>query len=139
MSEQNETKNEGRHHDDKDSKDKDKEHKAKSLLAEVAQRVKGTNDIVQETYITKLVQKEVENRVDLLDKAMQKRFACLDALNKINRPDVEHCDRDGKVIGGHYTKERSKAIKDAEEALGKVENAIDKALGGDWSKLKELK
>jgi hypothetical protein len=133
---QNETMNEGRHpHDDSDTK----ENKAKSLLAEVANRVKGTNDIVQETYITKLVQKEVEQRVDLLDKAMQKRFACLTELNKVNRPDVETFGADGKLASSTYTKERLKAIKDAKEALAKIENAIDKALAGDWSKVKELK
>jgi hypothetical protein len=135
---QNESKNEGRQPHQSDDGDT-KENKAKSLLAEVANRVKGTNDIVQETYITKLVQKEVEQRVDLLDKAMQKRFTCLTELNKINRPDVETFDADGKLASGTYTKDRLKAIKDAKENLAKVENAIDKALAGDWSKVKELK
>lgn len=116
-----------------------KENKAKSLLAEVAERVKGSNDLVQEAYISKLVTKEVEQRVDLLDKAMQKRFTCLSELNKVNRPDVETFDADGKLASGTYTKDRLKMIKEAKEALAKVENAIDKALAGDWSKVKELK
>ena len=126
MSEQEETKNEGRHPHHNDDGDT-KENKAKELLAEVAKRVKGTNDIVQETYITKLVQKEVEQRVDLLDKAMQKRFSCLTELNKVNRPDVETFDADGKLASGTYTKERLKAIKDA-KAFGAV-SGMRKILG----------
>jgi len=138
MSEQNETKEETVH-TVVDEGAPAKENKAKGLLAQVAERVKGAGDVIQERYIDTLVQKEISERVALLDKAMQKRFTCLSELNKVNRPDVETFDADGKLVTGTYTKERIKAIREAKEQLGKVENAIDKALGGDWSKVKELK
>lgn len=138
MSEQNETKEETVHVVVDDGAH-NKENKAKGLLAQVAERVKGSGDVIQERYIDTLVQKEISERVGLLDKAMQKRFTCLSELNKVNRPDIEAFDAEGKLVVGHFSKERIKAIRDAKEQLGKVENAIDKALGGDWSKVKELK
>jgi len=114
-----------------------KESVASGLLATVAERVKASNPEVQRRYIDTLVEKEVSSRVDLLDKAMQKRFQCLTELNKVNRPDIEAFDSEGKLAHGHFSKERLKAIKDAKEALAKVEASIEKALvGGDWGKLK---
>jgi hypothetical protein len=139
MSNETETKNESVHVVVDDDNDKSKENKAKGLLAQVAERVKDSGDLIQETYITKLVTKEVEQRVDLLDKAMQKRFTCLSELNKVNRPDIEAFDELGKLVSGNFSKDRVKAIRDAKEQLQKVETAIDKALGGDWTKVKELK
>ncbi len=124
---------------DDGDQDKSKDNKAKGLLAQVAERVKGSGSAIQERYINTLVEKEITDRVGLLDKAMQKRFTCLSELNKVNRPDVETFDAEGKLVSGTYTKERIKAIREAKEALAKVENAIDKALGGDWQKVKELK
>ncbi len=117
----------------------DKESRVKWLLAQVTERIKSSDNLIQETYIAKLVAKEVEQRVDLLDKAMQKRFTCLSELNKINRPDIEAFDILGKLVSGHFSKDRIKAIREAKEQLAKVESAIDKALAGDWTKVKELK
>jgi hypothetical protein len=114
-----------------------KESAAAGMLATVAEKVKGANPEVQKRFIEKLVEKELDERVGLLDKAFQKRFTCLTELNKVNRPDEEKFDANGAKIFESYTKERLKAIKDAKEALGKVEGAIEKALAGDWSKVKE--
>jgi hypothetical protein len=140
MSNENETQNETTHVVvDDGGQDKSKDNKAKGLLAQVAERVKGAGDVIQERYIDTLVQKEITERVGLLDKAMQKRFTCLSELNKVNRPDIEAFDAEGKLVSGNFSKERIKAIREAKEALAKVENAIDKALGGDWQKVKELK
>jgi hypothetical protein len=114
-----------------------KESVASGLLATVAERVKGSNPEVQQRYIDTLVEKEVSSRVDLLDKAMQKRFQCLTELNKVNRADIEAFDSEGKLAHGHFSKERLKAIKDAKENLAKIEGQIEKALvNGDWGKLK---
>ena len=117
-----------------------KDTAATGLLAAVAERVKNSNPEVQRRYIDTLVEKEVSARVDLLDKGMQARFQCLTELNKINRPDIEHFDAEGKPAGGHYSKDRVKAIREAKEKLAKVEHALEKALvGNEWQKLKELK
>lgn len=114
-----------------------KESVTTGLLHTIAERVKASNPTVTERWVETEVEKEVANRVGLLDKAMQKRFQCMSELNKINRPDIEYFDSSGGSNGGHFTKERLKAIKDAKEALAKVENALEKALNGDWSKVKE--
>jgi len=114
-----------------------KESVTTSLLQSIAERVKASNPTVTERWIDTEVEKEVTNRVGLLDKAMQKRFQCMTELNKINRPDVVTYDADEKPVSGTYTKDRLKAIKDAKEALAKVENALEKALAGDWTKVKE--
>jgi len=116
-----------------------KESVAASLLATIAEKVKNSAPEVTRRYAESQAEKEISARVDLLDRGMQKRFSCLYELNKVNRPDVVTYDVDGKETGtGTYTKERVKAIKDSKEALAKIENALEKALGGDWSKLKEI-
>jgi hypothetical protein len=114
-----------------------KESVAKGLLASIAERVAGSNPVVTQRYIDSQVEKEVGDRVNLLDKGMQKRFQCMTELNKVNRPDNETFNADGSLASGTFSKERLKAIKDAKEALAKIEGALEKALGGDWSKLKE--
>ncbi len=114
-----------------------KESVAKGLLATIAERVATSNPVVTQRYIDTQVEKEITDRVALLDKGMQKRFQCLTELNKVNRPDQETFNADGSLASGTYSKDRLKAIKDAREALAKIEGALEKALGGDWSKLKE--
>jgi len=114
-----------------------KESVTTSLLQSIAERVKASNPTVTERWIDTEVEKEVANRVGLLDKAMQKRFTCMTELNKINRPDVVTYDSSEQIVSGTYTKDRLKAIKDAKEALAKVENALEKAFAGDWTKVKE--
>jgi len=117
-----------------------KETAASGLLAAVAERVKGSNPEVQRRFMDTLVENEISSRVGLLDKGMQRRFQCLTELNKVNRPDVEHFDGEGKATAGHFTKERVKAIREAKEALGKTEKALEEALvNNNWQKLKELK
>jgi len=114
-----------------------KKTKAQELLADIAAKVKDSGPAVVEKYIAASVQKEIDSRVDLLDKAIQKRFELLGALGKVNRPDVVTYDAEGKEASGTYTKPRLEEIKKAKEALEKHENALEKALiSNDWSKLK---
>ena len=114
-----------------------KKTKAQELLADIAAKVKDSGAEVVQKYIEKSVQKEVESRVDLLDKAIQKRFELLGALGKVNRPDVITYDAEGKEASGTYTKPRLEEIKKAKESLEKHEAALEKALiNNDWTKLK---
>lgn len=118
----------------------EKDSAVTGMLASIADRIKASNPEVTQRWQDAQVEKEVSARVDLLDKGMQRRFQCLGELNKVNRPDVEHFDGDGKPSGGHFTKERVKAIKDAKDALAKAEHALTEALTkNNWQKLKELK
>ncbi len=114
-----------------------KKSKVQELLADIAAGIKDSGAAVAERYVTRSVEKEVEARVDLLEKAVQKRFELLAALGKVNRADAVTFDADGKEASATYTKPRLEEIKKAKEALAKHEEALDKALvGNDWSKLK---
>ncbi len=114
-----------------------KKSKAQEVLADIAARVKDSGPEVVEKYIEASVKKEVEGRVELLDKAIQKRFELHGALGKVNRPDVITYDAEGKEASGTYTKPRLEEIKKAKEALDKHEGALEKALiSNDFSKLK---
>lgn len=114
-----------------------KDSKAQGLLAEVADKIKGSGDAVRQRLVDAMVEKELAQRVDLLDKAFQKRFELLTALRKIDRADQETYNADGTVATQSYTKARLDEIKKAKEALEKHENALEKALSSnDFSKLK---
>lgn len=114
-----------------------KESKAQGLLAEVADKIKGSGEAVRQRLVAAMVEKEVSQRVDLLDKAFQKRFELLTALRKVDRADQETYNADGTVATQSYTKARLEEIKKAKEALEKHENALEKALtSNDFSKLK---
>ncbi len=114
-----------------------KESKAGTLLAEIADRIKNSGDAVRGRLADKLVEKEVEQRVDILDKAFQKRFELANNLNKVNRADEVKKDADGKVIFESWSDARRDEVKKAKEAIEKHENALEKALSSnDFSKLK---
>lgn len=116
-----------------------KESAAGNIIATIAAKVKDSNPEVQRRFIESQVDAEITSRVGLLDKAMQKRFQCMTELNKVNRADIETFNADGSTASATFSKDRLKAIKDGKEALAKVESAIEKAIAGDWSKVKELK
>lgn len=112
---------------------------AGNLLAEVSELVKNSTPKVRTRLVETLVEKEVQSRADILSKALDMRQAASSEFRKVNCPDVVTFDVNGKEAGGTYTKERLKEIKDKREKFQKIETAIEKALSGDWSKVKELK
>jgi hypothetical protein len=115
----------------------DKDTKASGLLAEVADKIKGSGEAVRARLVDAMVEKELASRVECLDKAFQRRFELLTNLRKIERPDTETYNADGTVASASYTKARIEEIKKAKEALEKHENALEKALStNDFSKLK---
>lgn len=110
------------------------------VLGMIAEKIKSSRDDVRKKLIALRVDRELDVRVDLLDKAFAKRAEADKALKKVNRPDVEHNDGDGNPVPGVYTKARTKEIKDAKDKLAKIEKAITSALTEDnFGKLKELK
>ena len=115
-----------------------KETKAQGLLADVANRVRESGPTVYGRIRDAMVEKEVAARVDLLDKALQKRFQLLTDLRKVDKPDNESFNADGTVASATYSKARLEEIKKAKEALAKHESALEKALANnDFGKLKE--
>lgn len=117
----------------------DKATAASELLVQIAARVKASAPQVTARYIDSQVEAEIANRAGLLDKAMQHRFKLQGDLRKVDRPDEEKFDANGKVVQAFYTKPRLEEIKKIKEALVKVEKAIDLAVtSNDWSKIKEV-
>lgn len=115
-----------------------KETKAQGLLADVATRIRESGPEVYNRLRDAMVEKEVSSRVDLLDKAFQKRFQLMTDLRKVDKPDHEAFNADGSLASGTYSKARLEEIKKAKEALAKHENALEKALAtNDFGKLKE--
>lgn len=114
------------------------EAKAQSLLAEVADRIKSSGSTVYNRLVEAMVAREVEERVGLLDKGLQKRYQLMTDLRKVDKPDNETFNADGTLALGTYSKPRLEEIKKAKEALAKLESALEKALvGNDFGKLKE--
>ena len=115
-----------------------KETKAQGLLADVADRIKQSGPEVYNRLRDAMVEKELAERVSLLDKGVQKRFQLMTELRKVDKPDNETFNADGSLASGTYSKPRLEEIKKAKEALAKHENALEKALAhNDFSKLKE--
>ena len=115
-----------------------KENKAQGLLADVADRIRESGPAVYSRLRDAMVEKEIAERVSLLDKGLQKRFQLTTELRKVNKPDQETFNADGSLASGTYTKARLEEIKKAKEALAKHESALEKALASnDFSKLKE--
>lgn len=114
------------------------ESKAQGLLALVAEKVKESGPVVYQRMVETLVEKEISDRVNLLDKALQKRFQLQVDLRKANKPDVETFNADGSTATQSFTKGKLEEIKKAKEALEKHEQALEKALASnDWNRLKE--
>lgn len=114
-----------------------KKTKAQEMIAEIATLVKGSGEEIVRRYITRSAEQEVAQRVDLLDKAFQKRYELIAALGKVNRADEVKKDADGKVIFESWSDSRREEVKKAKEALEKHENSLEKALTtNDFSKLR---
>lgn len=109
------------------------------LLAEVADRLENSGSDVYNRLRDEMVEKEIVDRVGLLDRAIQKRFTLVNDLRKIDKADVENFDAEGKPAFSAYSKPRIEEIRKAKEALAKIDNALDRALNAnDFGKLKEI-
>lgn len=112
--------------------------KVELLLATVAARVKDSGGDVQNRVIDAMVEKEVKERSEILDRALQKRFQLLMDLKKVDKPDIILKNRDGSTQSSSWSPAKCEEIKKAQEALDKLEANITKALeSNDWGKLKD--
>ena len=115
------------------------------VLNEVAERLKNSGPVVRESLINLMTNREVTRRMELLDKACAKHRELIKEANKARRPEKKGFKLvDGKMQEAEtvFTKEEadaySKAVKEAEEKLTKLEVAMAKALDDNsWEKLTE--
>lgn len=110
------------------------------LLYVVANKIKDSGARVIDIVIDRLVSAEIENRVDLITKAIKYHDFLKKQLNKINRPDVRQFDTNGNEV--LFTSEaRRKDIDKQQENLNKLKTVIDNALNTNteesFRKLKE--
>ncbi|MDO8660404.1 MAG: hypothetical protein Q7K43_00805, partial [Candidatus Woesearchaeota archaeon] len=112
-----------------DDKQVKKVEQAKELLTDVAERVKGSGTQVYEKLRDTLVDREVGERVVLLEKALVQRNQTISELRKLEKPDVETFDADGKVLSASWSKQRTEELKKKREQLQRLETAFDNALG----------
>lgn len=108
-----------------------------AALAEVQERIKSSPEVVKAKLIARLADREIDSRVELMDKALVK----LDDLRKEvykAKADQVTFNEDGTKTAETYSKAALDARNKAKEELDKWEQMIEKALvEGDFSKLKE--
>lgn len=111
---------------------------ANDLLSAVSEAVKGSTQQVKDRLRDLLIEREISNRVELLDKALVKLKEAKKELDKI-RPDMESYDEDGKKVSSTYSKAKLDERKKATELKDKIEKALEQALEGEsFDKLREL-
>ncbi len=109
-----------------------------AVLAEVAEKVKGSNTQVRERVVSALVEKEVASRAKLLDDSLAKLVELERGLKKM-KPDIETVSAEGAVQTA-WSKKAFDEHKKAKERFEALEKAVEAALDGDkeqWAKLRE--
>lgn len=107
-----------------------------ALLNQVADAIKNSDKTVQDKFTSLLVDKEINARVDMLDKAFTQLKETQSNLKKC-KPDQQSLDGSGKVVSETYTKAKFEERKKLMDQADLLEKMINKALSGDWSKIKE--
>jgi hypothetical protein len=108
-----------------------------TVLAEVADALKGSNEAVKGRLKSALVEREVLKRVDLLDRGLAKLRDLKSEVNKI-RPPVTFT-ADGGKVEGTFSKADFETLKKAKEKVSKLEAALEKAFQGqEFDKLTNL-
>ena len=111
-----------------------------TVLSEVAEQLKNSAPAVQDQLKKVLVERELNKRVDILDKALTKLSELKRDVSKV-KPDVETFNEDGTKVSALFSKAKLEERKKAQEALDKLTKLIEVALsptpGDAFSKLSE--
>ena len=114
-----------------------KQSVATDLLASVAETLKNSTDTVRARLTQTLVERKLASRVDLLDKGLTKLTDARNELKKM-RPDQVSISGDG-TKNETFSKDAWDKKAKAEEALAKLEKAVEQALTGEsFDKLQEM-
>lgn len=113
------------------------EQNANAVIAAVSERVNNSAPDVREKLITTLSDRQIQERVELLDAGLKKLKELDVAIKKI-KPDHIVMDAKGAEISSGYSKAVVEELKKAQEAHQKMEEALNLALDkNDFSKLKD--
>lgn len=109
-----------------------------SIKTEAKEQIKAKNATIRETVIERLVEAELDNRATILAKAIEDREKKDRDLKKI-KPDNVVYDAATSEKKETYTAAKFEERKKAQEAINKLDKAIDAALAVDpnWDELKK--
>lgn len=120
-----------------DTTDDTKKSGASDVLAQVAETLKNSTDTIRARLTATLVERKLASRVDTLDKGLLKLQEGRNDLRKLKADQVS-IDADG-TKRETFSKDAWEKKNKAEEALGKLEKAVEAALSGEsFDKLQEL-
>lgn len=99
------------------------------LLSEVSDVLKNSSATVRDKLKSVLVERELNKRVDTLDKSFVKLKEAKKALDKIKPADM--FDNEGKKVQGYFTKQQAEEFQKAKGLVSKLEAALEQALSGE--------
>lgn len=112
----------------------------RNLADEITSKVNGSKDAVRAQLVARFSDREINSRVDVLEKAFEHHKVLKNALNRV-KPDTITYDGDGKVASATFTKTALDAKKKIEEGYKKFDAALTTALESgtaeSFTKLKE--
>ena len=116
--------------------------KVTELLEKVGSNIKDSHSVVAERVIANLTEKEVQSRTDAFTAVLGKLEESRKAAKKI-KPDSETyaVGEDGAPATKptySFSKAKLEELRKNAEEQKKLEEALNKALDGDFSKVKEL-
>ena len=117
----------------------DEESVTQALRKRIEEQIASSGETLQNQVVTTLVDQELIRRCALVVAGIVKiRQLELD-LRKVNKPDNEAFDAEGKVVHQTYSKGKLEEIKKAKEKIETWDRAINNAIGkADYKRLEEL-
>lgn len=109
---------------------------SQGVYAEVADALKSSPALVRSKLVVALTERELNKRVEMLDKALVKGKELEKEVLKI-RPEDSY-DAQGNKVPGNFTKAQFETLKKAKEKSDKFNAALEKAFAGDFEKLSGL-
>jgi hypothetical protein len=109
-----------------------------TINAQVAERIKSCAPEVETQLVDLMVSKEISRRVELIGQGLAKSDQMTRERFKLAKPTNVALDINGNVVSESYSKEALETLKKHDEKAAKLENALEKALAGDLSKLPDL-
>ena len=109
------------------------------LSEKIAEGLANLGPKVEDSVVDAMVTREVNKRSQALVTVLDKLARLENEGKKINRPDQESFDGAGKLVSSTFSKEKTKAIKEHNEKIEKIQKALTKALDeGDYSIIYDL-
>lgn len=110
-----------------------------TLRTTIAASLAAVSPAVEQRVIDFFVEKETAKRADAIVRGLDTLASFERELAKINRPDNKLLNADGSVQSEGYSQGRIDQIGKLNKKIGKLTEALDKALAGDMQALNNFK